>query len=221
MSGNPYILPGGRGIPVERPSPPKKRGCGCLGSVGFMIVVAVGLLVFLNPWSLHMGGRWTPALTWHGVGKLHSTTGATYVFFIEVSPYLEHSRRGAGGLGPSQNISGTAKICTPQGEVYPVTVTGYLKHAWLDADGKPLTFYLRSKKDATPKLNLDLYGSWQGQQMVLEDKGNWAMSFAPDGHAKGYLVGTNSPAENTSGSLSYAAEGDFTAACGGKGGTSF
>jgi hypothetical protein len=62
--------------PVAKPAKPRKPGCGCLGSVSFAIMLVLALLLLLNPWSLHMGGRWTPALTWHGVGQLHSTTGA-------------------------------------------------------------------------------------------------------------------------------------------------
>jgi hypothetical protein len=47
------------------------------------------------------------------------------------------------------------------------------------------------------------------------------MSFATDGRAKGYLVGSNSPAQTTTGSLHYATEAEFTAACGAKSGNSF
>ena len=198
---------------------PKKRGCGCLGSITGAILLVIAVLLLLNPWSLHMGGRWTPALTWHGVGKLHASTGATYGFFMELSPNLEHRRRG-GGYGSPKNLTGTAKICTPQGEVYSMTVDGYLR-AWLDADKKPITFYLRSLKDAQPKLRMDLYGSWQGQELVVDDKGSMAMSFAADGNAKGYLIGTNAPSEETAGKLQYAAESEFASVCGFKGKTSF
>ena len=218
MSENPVHLPADLSRAAgHQPSGPlagKKRGCGCLGSLTFAIVLVIGLMLLLNPWSLHMGGRWTPALTWHGVGKLHSSTGANYGLLMELSPHLEHSRRSS-GYGPRKNIEGTAKICTPQGEIYRMTVDGYLR-AWLDADNKPITFYLRSLKDAQPKLRIDLYGSWQGQQLVLDDKGSMAMSFAADGNAKGYLVGTNAPTEDTAGSLQYATESEFASVCGAK-----
>ena len=102
-----------------------------------------------------------------------------------------------------------------------MTVNGYLRHAWSDADGKPIEFYLRSLKGADPKLNLDLFGSWRGPELVVEDKGNWALSFTPDGHAKGYLHGTNSPAENTRGSLHYGIESEFNSACKNGSGASF
>ena len=196
---------------------PRKLGCGCLGSVSFAIVLAVAVLLLLNPWSLHMGGRWTPALTWHGVGKLRSTTGASYGLFLELYPHLESSRR---GRTSRKNLEGTAKICTPQGEVYAMTVDGYLS-AWLDADQKPITLYLRSRKDAEPKLRADLYGSWQGEELTLDDKGSMAMSFAVDGNAKGYLTGTNAPTEDTTGRLHYATESELASVCGGKAKSSF
>ena len=208
-----------RGSPQDAAgrTPSRRRGCGCLGSVTGAIILVIAVLLLLNPWSLHMGGRWTPALTWHGIGKLHSSTGATYGLFMELSPDLEHARRGPGSR---KNLTGRAKICTPEGETYPMTVDGYLK-AWLDADQKPVTFYLRSLKDIQPKLRADLQGSWQGQELVLDDKGSMAMSFASDGSAKGYLTGKNAPAEDTTGSLRYAPESEFPTVCGAKAKTSF
>jgi hypothetical protein len=170
-------------------------------------------MIFLNPWALRMGGRWTPALTWHGVGKLQPTNGASYGLSMEVTLSL---RRGRG-----HNLQGTAQLCTPQGEIFPLTVDGYLQRAWLDADGKPVTFYFRLLKGAQPRLNFSLFGSWQGQMLVLDDKGNMAMSFAADGRAKGYLNGANSPKEDTTGTLHYATESEFTAVCSTKSGNSF
>jgi len=221
MSSGPYTQPGGRSIPVDgNPALGKKRaGCGCLGSIGGAMVLIFVVTILINPWALHMGGRWTPALVWHGVGKLQSSSGANYGLFLEVSPFLRHGRHG--GMGGGSNLTGTAKICTPQGDVYPLTVSGSLKRAWLDADGKSVTFYFSSLKGAATPLKFALLGAWQGQELVLEDRGNMAMSFAPDGRAKGYLKGTNSPKENTTGSLHYATESEFTAACNGKNGNGF
>jgi hypothetical protein len=113
-----------------------------------------------------------------------------------------------------------AKLCTAQGEIHPLTVSGHIKLVWLDAVREQAAFYLRSRKSAQPKLNFELYGSWQGQQLVLEDQGDMAMSFAADGHAKGYLNGSNSPNENTTGTLHYATESEFSSACSAKSGNS-
>lgn len=145
------------------------------------ILVYVGL----NPWGLHIGQRWTPAMTWHGVGKLQSTTGAVYGLFLEVSPDMPYRRHTT--AGGSDDLRGMAKLCTPLGEIYPLTLSSHIKLVWLDVDRKQATFYLRSPKNAQPKLNFEFYGRWQGQQLVLEDQGDMAMSFAADGHAKGYI----------------------------------
>jgi len=192
----------------------KKRGCGCIGSIGGAILFTLLVTLLVNPWSLHMGGRWTPALTWHGVGQLKSSTGATYGVFIQVSPHLQ---RGRG----ASNLDGRAKLCTPQGEIYSMRVNGYLQRTWLDADEKPITFHLRSLKDAQPKLNFDLLGAWHEQELVLDDKGTMAMSFSADGNAKGYLQGKNAPKENTTGRLRYAPENEFSTVCGEKPKNSF
>jgi len=220
MSGT-LASPGGTPETPENPArgstKPRKSGCGCLGSLGLVTLLVVALLLLLNPWSLHMGRRWTPALTWHGVGKLHSTTGASYGLFLELYPHLEHSRRGPSSR---QNVEGTAKICTPQGQIYAMTVDGHLD-AWLDADQKPLTLYLRSLKSAQPKLRADFHGSWQGEELVLDDKGSLAMSFQADGNAKGYLVGSNAPGEETTGRLQFAKESALVSVCGSSAKNSF
>lgn len=213
MSSGPPAPPANR-VPLA-----SRRGCGCFASVTGAILLAFAVFVGLNPWALHIGGRWTPALTWHGVGKLQSTNGASYGLFLEVNLYMRSRRRSTFSGG--DNLSGTAKICTPQGEIYPLNVRGYIKQVWLDVDRKPVTFYFKSRNDAQTKLTFELLGSWQGQQLVLEDKGNMAMSFAPDGSAKGYLIGKNSPKENTSGALHYATEAEFAAVCNAKSGNSF
>ena len=108
--------PDRRQSPRPRTAKQRKFGCGCLGSVTFAVPLAAGVLLLLNPRALHRGGRWTPALTWHGVGKLHSSTGATYGFFMELNPDLEQQHR-VGTHGTRKNLVGTARICTPQGEV--------------------------------------------------------------------------------------------------------
>lgn len=204
----------------EQPAVPvqakKKLGCGCPGSITGAILLVLAVSLLLDPWALRIGGRWTPALTWHGIGKLHATTGATYGLYMEVSLYTSQGRGRSG-----KNLAGTAKLCTPQGEIYPLTVDGYLKRAWLDAEGKPVTFYFYSLKNAQPRLRLELLGSWQGQELVLDDKGSMAMSFAADGRAKGYLQGQNAPMESATGRLHYATESAFASACGEKNPNSF
>jgi len=47
------------------------------------------------------------------------------------------------------------------------------------------------------------------------------MSSAPDGGAKGYLKGANSPKEDTTGTLHYATDSEFRSACSPKNGNRF
>jgi len=166
-----------------------------------MLLVFV-VYVVLNPWAPHTGGRWTPAMTWHGVGKLLSTSARTMPVHTD-------------------NLTGTAKLCNREGEIYPLTVSGYIKRVWLDVDRKPVMFYFRSPEDAQRKLYFELLGSWQGQQPAREDRGSMAVSFAPDGGAKGCLKGADSPKENTPGTLHHATDSEFSSACSAKNGNSF
>jgi len=212
MSGSPGNLPADlpRVTAANQPIAPtadKKRGCGCFGSVSGAILFILAISLLLNPWAVRIGGRWTPALTWHGVGKLRSSSGANYGLFLELS-FNMPGRRSRG-----KNLQGKAMICTPQGDIYPLNVDGYLKRAWLDTDGKPVTFYLSSVPNAQPKLKFELLGSWQVQELILDDKGSMAMSFARDGNAKGYLQGSNAPQESATITLHYATQDEFSSVC--------
>src|SRR5215470_8205280 len=91
------------------PQKPRKAGCGCLGSLGFVILLVVALLVLLNPWSLHIGQAMDAGahLARRGPAALDDRR-------FELYPHLEQSRRGPSSR---QNVEGTGKICTPQGQV--------------------------------------------------------------------------------------------------------
>jgi hypothetical protein len=56
-----------------------------------------------------------------------------------------------------------AKLCAPGGQIHELKIDGYLKRAWLDVVGKPVTFYLANPRDAAPRLKFTLTGSWQGR----------------------------------------------------------
>jgi len=47
------------------------QGRGSLTMLFWVIVLGGALLyavvALMDPWSLHIGGRWTPFLTWHGI----------------------------------------------------------------------------------------------------------------------------------------------------------
>ena len=186
-----------------------KGNMGCLGGLGFMLIVFFGLTLLLYPWALHMGGRFTPALTWHGYGRMHSSTGADYGLYLNLGFDMP---RGRSSMGHPNNLRGSALLCTPQGALYKFEVSGR-EDAWLDTDGKKMDLYLRTPKDADVRIRFDLYGGWQGKELVLEDKGNLALSFNANGTAKGYANGANAPKEETRVTLQYGKQEAFDELC--------
>jgi hypothetical protein len=49
--------------------------CGCGGDhplLAMLLVIVIWVVVLMMmPWVFHIGGRWTPLLTWRGIGALH------------------------------------------------------------------------------------------------------------------------------------------------------
>jgi hypothetical protein len=56
-------------------SKPRRRGVGVLGLLAILVVIYV-VIVGLNPWAWHIGGDWTPFLTWTGTGRLVTSSGS-------------------------------------------------------------------------------------------------------------------------------------------------
>src|SRR5262249_13796806 len=55
--------------------------------------------------------------------------------------------------GQRAESAGHREVVHAARQTYPLTVNGYLKRAWLDADRKPVTFYFYSSKGADPRRN--------------------------------------------------------------------
>jgi hypothetical protein len=192
----------------SRPVLQPVRRAGCLGYSGILLLVIFLIVVVGHPWALHMGGRWTPAMVWHGYGKMHASTGADYMVWMNIGPMAMASRRS----GKRENFQGTAIVCTPQGAAVTMDATGRVD-AWLDADGKPVRMFVTTRRGMKPTLSFHLYGQWKGTELVLEDNGSLADSFRADGSAKGYLQGPRAPKENAQVTLRYGKQSEFEAMC--------
>jgi hypothetical protein len=195
---------GGTAARAGRPA----RRAGCLGYSGILLLAIFLIVVVGHPWALRMGGRWTPAMVWHGYGKMHSTTGADYLVWMNIGPMAMASR----SSGKRENFQGTAIVCTPQGAVVTMDVTGRVD-AWLDADGKPMRMFVTTRRGVQPVLSFRLSGAWKGPELVLEDKGSLADSFRADGSAKGYLQGPRAPKENAQVTIRYGKQSEFEGMC--------
>ena len=194
--------------PTKLPGTPARasRKPGCLGYSGVLFLVIFVVVVVGHPWALHMGGRWTPAMVWHGYGKMHSSSGADYLVWMNIGPMAMASRKS----GKRDNFQGTATVCTPQGTAITMDVFGKAD-GWLQANG--MTMRLSTQRDVRPVLSFRLNGAWNGAALVLEDGGSLADSFRADGSPKGFAQGSRAPKENARLTLQYAKQSDFEALC--------
>lgn len=181
---------------------PRKRGS-CLGDIikllALLVLLGIGYFLVIGvfaPWSYFLGGsfHWIP--TWQGWGEIQAPAGdfGLYVFL---------SQPQASRLGISY-MSGTAQLCTPRGEQFGymhVIMTFSNRNFGLDSNNQPVTLHiynygLSGQFNADHRPEFDLYGAWQGPNLVLEDHGSFASAFLSDGTA--YLgLPANQPAAGT------------------------
>ena len=83
-----------------------KGGClvslsGCLMKLVLWTIGATAVVwvfeVAMNPWALHIGGRSTPLLYWHGAGTVVSKDGKTYPLYVTFWPGRPAGFHGGGG----------------------------------------------------------------------------------------------------------------------------
>jgi hypothetical protein len=186
----------------------QKSGCftTMVGTALGAIIVGALSLIFLSPWALHMGGRPTPFLRWHGVGKLASPDGANYALYLDLSV----SKLGADTSRVS-NLNGSAKLCGPRLGTVSYHLMGTVYKAWVSAEDKRMVLHLYSPKDGQ-KLDFDLEGSWQGQQLILNDRGSMTSRFNADGSPR-VGRGVLPPRKISTVVLEYGSQSSFDSLC--------
>lgn len=186
-----------------------------------LIILAVGVVLIwvisaaFTPWGFFMGGHFHLLQRWQGWGKMHSNAaGGDYVLYLSISP------RTGRGMGLS-NVGGTGKLCTPQGEAFPMSVTGdFDKNIGTDTNGKAASFYLSSRYKANNKFSykakpaLELHGKWVNPDLVLDDHGSIANNFGPDAKLyTGKSPVSPATAEVAALTLHEGSKSEFEAAC--------
>ncbi len=182
-------------------------GMGCLGSaIGTLIASAIIVAMFA-PWAFYIGGRPTPSTSWEGYGKLHSSTGADYGLYLNLSYY--HLKRS------SQNLSGGALLCTPQGKTLQYGIDGRIYGVWLYTEGKQTKLALEKMKSDQINATFDLYGEWQNGKLVLTDRGSMGKPFHADGSLDPKGRYSREPLKNESANVtvSYGSKFDFDELC--------
>jgi len=187
---------------------PIRQRHGCLTSLFGLLLLGVGVVYALaaltSPWAFHIGGRWTPLLYWSGSGKLVTKAG-TYPLYVSFFPASHFSRLQLDGLRPTGGLQGSGSLCTAPGVMQPLKLSGTIYGGWRTTDGSLMAFRLLERKlfDAGQRQGyFDLYGRWQGQQLVMNDRGSYAGLFR-----SGLKI------EHASVTLDWGGYSEFKAAC--------
>lgn len=144
------------------------------------LTLVYAVMVLLNPWAIHIGGEWTPLLTWTGTGKLVTATG-TYPLLVTFSPSCHGSRLRLDGLRPASGLSGWGWLCTRQGTTIRLRLSGTIYGTWRSTDDALMQFRLIERIKNFPAIQdggyFDLFGHWHGSQLVMDDRSEWSSPF--------------------------------------------
>jgi hypothetical protein len=202
---------GGQSAPSAPPGYQRRRGqVGLLKGLLALVIAFFVLEVALNPWTFHIGDRFTPLTAWDGYGTVRASDGGRYVLFT--------SLQGA-GLGSAcrftrcQTLRGSAKICTERGSTYSLQLLGSV-HAWWSTDGARTAIDLRNVKSGPLPAGwvISLKGSWHGTRLVVA---------SPDSSFTGVLTprgvirhkASTTGAGHASVTLRYGSSAAFSHAC--------
>ena len=170
----------------------------------FGAALAYGVVVLTGPWALHIGGRWTPLLYWSGSGKL--TSGRiSRPFYFYLYPSSHFSQLHLDGLRPTGGVQGKAWLCTSPGVMQYLTMSGTIYGGWRSTEGSLIDIRLIEPKviDLGQRQGyVDLFGRWEGQQLVMTDRG----------HVSG-MFRSGLKLEHASATLDYATYSDFKSQC--------
>lgn len=163
----------------------RRKGRGCLVKLFFkLLAVAVfgvallyGVMAIAAPWAFHIGGRWTPLLTWHGNGQLVTGSGIKYPLYVQFFPSSHFSKLHLQGLRPTGGVQGTGWICTSPGTTQYVVLSGTIYGGWRSTEGSLMVLRVLERDRIYINVGqnwgfFDLTGRWQGPQLVMGERGD-------------------------------------------------
>lgn len=163
----------------QLPNVSQRNRRGCLGNLfraalGLIFGGAVlyAVVVITAPWSLHIGERWTPFLTWHGYGQLLTNSGVRYPLYVSLYPSSHFSQLHRDGLRPTGGVQGSGWLCTSNG-VTRLELTGTIYGGWRSTEGSLIAFRLlewRTFHTGQARGFFDLAGRWQGSKLVMDER---------------------------------------------------
>lgn len=190
-------------------------GCfaGCLTKLVLWGIAATAfvyvLTIALNPWALHIGGRSTPLLYWHGSGMVHGANGKTYPLYLSFWPGRpqRHSGGRRSGWHWTGDLDGRGWLCTAPGQMERMDVSGTI-YGGYTSDAKSLLSFrvLEWRKPFAINYQhrgfFDLAGNWHGQELVLDQP-----------NAQGIKLNTGPFIDHGTATLRWSSYGEFEAAC--------
>jgi hypothetical protein len=183
----------------------------------FLLTILALFIVFvgLAPWALHIGGQSTPLGRWDGYGQLQASNGGRYVLFthLDAGPmYRRNTRHGAHG-GRSNNVSGTAELCTSSGVTRSFKLAGVVA-AWWTTDGARTSIDLTGGEPQRLPSGwvVALHGAWHGPELELTSPDNsFTEVFTPRGEIR--RVTSTADAGTARVTLRSGSHAEFEAAC--------
>lgn len=162
---------------------------GCLGKMVFWAACGLAfcwaVLVALNPWALHIGGRSTPLLYWHGAGEVHSKDGRTYPVYVFFFPGRPRGFNGGGrreGKTVSASLNGGGWICLAPGKLERLQLSGTMYGGYSSMQNSLFDFRLLEGRG--PSINrlpnrgfFDLAGMFNGPDLVMDRKNEQGIRF--------------------------------------------
>jgi hypothetical protein len=114
-----------------------------VAALAFVWVVTVAL----NPWALHIGGRSTPLLYWHGMGSVMSKDGKTHPLYVTFWPGKPQRSMIGRREGKRKNadLSGRGWLCVAPGTVEKMDLSGTMYGGYSSSDGALFDFRSQSK----------------------------------------------------------------------------
>lgn len=174
------------------------------GAILIIVALLCGGALLTGPWIFHIGGQFTPLLTWTGSGKLVTKAGE-YPLYVTFHPSSHFSSLHLDGLRPTGGLHGMGWLCTSRGVMQQLDLTGTIYNAWRTTDGSLVNIRLLEHQVINVGQGqgfFDLIGRWQGTQLVMDDRHH-----VPNRFRSGLNI------EHASASLDWGSYSDFKAAC--------
>ena len=190
------------------------RISGCLTKLLLLVVVGVvlawALIVALNPWALHIGGRSTPLLYWHGAGTVLAKGGKALPLYVSFWPGRPGGFHGGGrreGKTVSARLDGTGWLCTAPGVVEVMELSGTMYGGYTNDSSSLLDFRLLERRrpfaiNYQRRGFFDLAGMWRGGELVMNRPNEQGIPFK-----SGLLI------DNAVVTLRWAGYEEFETAC--------